>query len=261
MKGNTSITAAEQALVAGAVQESDYAAQSILMAVADDTPLPVTVGASTIVGRTAAGDVAALSAADARTVLNVADGADVTGSNAPQAHAASHVAGDAIQSATAAQDGLATSTQITKLDGIAAGADVTSAALGAALATYPYQARFEIETNVAAAPGNTFVYRWAAPFACTIVGIRLFYQTLGASAGGGYLFTAAGDGAENLLVGASVNLETVPTAATLYNCGLTATAADLAIAANGIVTVTVASDNADLISQSGAWFQLLYRPT
>jgi len=62
---------------AGAVMESDYNAQTILGAVTDDTPAAITVGASTIVGRTAAGDVAALSAADARTVLNVADGAEV----------------------------------------------------------------------------------------------------------------------------------------------------------------------------------------
>ncbi len=41
-------------------------------------------------------------------------------------HAAAHVAGDAIQSATSAQTGLATAAQITKLDGIASGADVTA---------------------------------------------------------------------------------------------------------------------------------------
>ena len=111
------ITSAQASLIVGAVQESDYAAQSILMAVVDDTPLPVTVAASTIVGRTAAGDVAALTATQARAVLNVADGADVTGSNPPQAHAASHVAADAIQSATNAQTGLATAAQITTLEG------------------------------------------------------------------------------------------------------------------------------------------------
>lgn len=44
----------------------------------------------------------------------------------PAAHAASHVAGDAIQAATATQTGLATAAQITKLDGIETGADVTA---------------------------------------------------------------------------------------------------------------------------------------
>ena len=42
--------------------------------------------------------------------------ADETGANPPQAHAASHVGGDSIQNATAAQKGLATAAQITKLD-------------------------------------------------------------------------------------------------------------------------------------------------
>ena len=50
-----------------------------------------------------------------KSLMNVGD--------APTAHAASHVAGDLIQSATAAQVGLATAAQITKLDGIAAGAN------------------------------------------------------------------------------------------------------------------------------------------
>jgi len=49
-----------------------------------------------------------------------------TGGGAPAAHAASHTDGtDDIQDATAAQKGLATAAQITKLDGIEALADVT----------------------------------------------------------------------------------------------------------------------------------------
>lgn len=51
--------------------------------------------------------------------------ADVTADNDPKAHAASHTDGtDDIQDATAAQKGLATAAQITKLDGIEAGATV-----------------------------------------------------------------------------------------------------------------------------------------
>ena len=66
----------------------------------------------TTAGTVAAGDDSRLS--DART---------------PTAHAASHITGgsDAIQSATASQNGLATAAQITKLDGIEAAADVTDA--------------------------------------------------------------------------------------------------------------------------------------
>ena len=52
---------------------------------------------------------------------------------APSAHAASHTDGtDDIQNATAAQKGLATATQITKLDGIAAGAEVNPAVVSQA---------------------------------------------------------------------------------------------------------------------------------
>ena len=60
---------------AGAVMETDYNAQTVLLAVADDTPLPVTVAASSFVGRKAAGDVGTMTAAEARTVLNVENGA------------------------------------------------------------------------------------------------------------------------------------------------------------------------------------------
>lgn len=72
--------------------------------------------------------VAELTKAQVLTMLNVADGADVTGSNAPQAHTASHTDGtDDIQDATNAVKGLATATQITKLEGIETSADVTDA--------------------------------------------------------------------------------------------------------------------------------------
>jgi hypothetical protein len=74
-------------------------------------------GAATLNVGTSAGTVAA------------GDDSRFTNARTPTAHAATHVTGgaDAIQSATAAQDGLATATQITKLDGIEAGADVTDA--------------------------------------------------------------------------------------------------------------------------------------
>jgi len=60
---------------------------------------------------------------------DVCEGADSRLSDArtPTAHAASHTDGsDDIQNATASQKGLATSTQITKLDGIATGAEVNT---------------------------------------------------------------------------------------------------------------------------------------
>jgi hypothetical protein len=196
------------------------------------------------------GNIAVYDGTTGRLVKDGGTVAAVVGSAAPQAHAASHVAADAIQSATAAQAGLATAAQITKLDGIEAGADVCRGVW-----------HQEIHTGTTA-PGNTFVYRLPAPFACTVSGIRIYYQTLGASALGTYLFSAAGDGAENLLSAATVSLEVdTLTAATLYTCALTATAADLAIASGGLITVTIASNNADLVGQAGGFFDVLYTAT
>jgi len=63
---------------AGAVMESDFDAQTILLAVADDTPLPITIAASSFVGRKAAGDAGTMTVAEALTLLNVEAGADVT---------------------------------------------------------------------------------------------------------------------------------------------------------------------------------------
>lgn len=48
--------------------------------------IALAVAASRIIGRKATGAIAALAKADILTIINVADGADVTGSNAPQAH-------------------------------------------------------------------------------------------------------------------------------------------------------------------------------
>lgn len=50
------------ATAAGAVIGSDYAAQSVLLAVADDTPLPVTIAAKTVIGRGGTGDAGAIAA-------------------------------------------------------------------------------------------------------------------------------------------------------------------------------------------------------
>jgi hypothetical protein len=100
---------------------SATAAGLALMDDADNTAQRTTLGlgnASTLNVGTSAGTVAA------------GDDARFSDARTPTAHAASHVTGgsDAIQSATASQNGLATSTQITKLDGIETLADVTDAA-------------------------------------------------------------------------------------------------------------------------------------
>jgi len=83
-----------------------FDANSILAATADDTPAALSVGASTFVGRKAAGNISAISVADALTLLGVTSGADVTGDNAPQAHKDSHDpndGGDALDTAAGAE--------------------------------------------------------------------------------------------------------------------------------------------------------------
>jgi hypothetical protein len=62
----------------GTVLESDFDANTILAATADDTPLPLTIPEQTIVGRITAGNIDALTATEVRTLINVEDGADVT---------------------------------------------------------------------------------------------------------------------------------------------------------------------------------------
>jgi hypothetical protein len=74
----------------GALPKSTYNAQSIVAAILDNTPVVLSVAEQRLVGRITGQDVGTLTAAQVRTLLGVADGADVTGSNAPQAHAASH---------------------------------------------------------------------------------------------------------------------------------------------------------------------------
>ena len=75
------------------------------------------------------GGAATLNVGTTTGTVAAGDDSRFTNARTPTAHASTHVTGgsDAIQSATASQNGLATATQITKLDGIEAGADVTDA--------------------------------------------------------------------------------------------------------------------------------------
>ena len=80
-------------------------------------------------GTAALGDAAYKSTGTTAGTLAAGDDARMTNARTPTAHASTHLTGgaDAIQAATASQPGLATATQITKLDGIEALADVTDA--------------------------------------------------------------------------------------------------------------------------------------
>ena len=58
------------------VTKALYDAYSILYADTDNTPAALAIGASTFVGRKATGGISAMTAAEARTILNVVDGAN-----------------------------------------------------------------------------------------------------------------------------------------------------------------------------------------
>jgi hypothetical protein len=64
-----------QTNIDGAVIKADFTAQTILAATTNATPLPLTVGEQTFVGRKTGGNIAALTKAEALVILNVSDGA------------------------------------------------------------------------------------------------------------------------------------------------------------------------------------------
>lgn len=68
------VTDATNVDAAGAVMESDFNAQTILAATADNTPAPLTIGEQTMPGRITGGNIAALTPAQIRTMLNVTEG-------------------------------------------------------------------------------------------------------------------------------------------------------------------------------------------
>lgn len=75
---------------ADVVNKSLFDANTVLAANSDNTPAALTITEQTLVGRITAGNITALSTTQVRTLINVDDGADVTGSNPPQAHKAAH---------------------------------------------------------------------------------------------------------------------------------------------------------------------------
>lgn len=64
-----------QTNIDGAVIKADFDANTILKSDTDNTPVPLTVGEQTFVGRKTGGNIAALTPAESRIILNVADGA------------------------------------------------------------------------------------------------------------------------------------------------------------------------------------------
>lgn len=64
--------------IGGTVLKTLFDAHTILYATTDNTPVALTVGEQTFVGRKTGSNIIALTATEARTILNVEDGADVT---------------------------------------------------------------------------------------------------------------------------------------------------------------------------------------
>jgi len=90
-------------VTAVAVARSIFEAHSLLVAISDNTPIVLEVAASRIIGRAASGNIVALDKAGVLGIINVADGADVTGDNPPQAHTHALAAGATDVNATAAE--------------------------------------------------------------------------------------------------------------------------------------------------------------
>lgn len=74
---NKPVSTAQQNALDGKVDKSTYNANTILIATADNTPIALDVGASTIVGRKATGDIVALTASETKTILAIVRG-DIT---------------------------------------------------------------------------------------------------------------------------------------------------------------------------------------
>jgi hypothetical protein len=73
------------------LKEAEYTAADVILAGSGPgTVTPITLAASQFLAKKAAGTATNVTATEARTILNVADGADVTSANAPKAHTASH---------------------------------------------------------------------------------------------------------------------------------------------------------------------------
>lgn len=72
---NADVTDTANVDAAGAVMDTDFSTQSILIAITDDTPVAENIPVSSFFGRKAAGDLGSMSATEATALLNVATAA------------------------------------------------------------------------------------------------------------------------------------------------------------------------------------------
>lgn len=111
---------------------------------------------------------------------------------------------------------------------------------------------------------STWATYASVPTACTVTAIKVITPTQFASTGGTCLLSVkkTSSAGNTMLVAATYDLET-PAADTLTTLSLTATGADLGLAAAGVIYIAVVSNNADLTGPAAAAACLLihYTPT
>ena len=104
-------------VTAGSITGALWDAQSVIVAVVDDTPVVQVIGENQVLGRVSGGDIGALTAAQLRTIANVEDGA-----TADQTAAEIKTAYESNADTNALTDAL-----LTRLSGVEDNADVTDA--------------------------------------------------------------------------------------------------------------------------------------
>ena len=70
IEASADVTDATNVNTAGATMNTDYNAQTVLLAASDDTPVAVTISATELIGRKSSGAVGKLTATEARTIPN-----------------------------------------------------------------------------------------------------------------------------------------------------------------------------------------------
>ena len=160
---------------AGAVMATDYDAHTILAATSDNAPQALTVGEQTLVGRVTGGAIAALSAGDVRTLLNVENGADVTDAdNVAAAGAVMESDTSTANMAFVVDEDAMTSNSATKVPTQQSVKAYVDAQVGAAIASeMTYKGGYDADTNepnldagtlVAIAKGDMYTVTQAGTF-------------------------------------------------------------------------------------------------
>lgn len=148
-------TAAQGATADAALPKALYDAHSILYATTDDTPVALTVGASTIVGRKASGNIVALTGAEAAALLPTA----------------SDTASGVVELATTAE--VVTGTDTARA--------VTPAGFAAGLAKQAEFMTIAVGDETTAITTGTAKVTWRMPFAFTLTAVRASLTTASSS--------------------------------------------------------------------------------